>query len=232
MMWRPGLKRGGLSVQDNSLSEYWFALSKESPAKTWWDAAYLHPAIYRALRIARGDTGAIYAIHPFRLARIEDRAVVLAAHPAPRILDDPEHEWLSIETVIAWEPITNKAHVLGDPVPQLVGTLTDDANELHADPRAFFQSWARRRAIFAVQRQQARKDRWHISPSERDEAPGALIVGQVKDIRWNPSAMPAHIECVGCDAREINRAILRAARLPFATGSVTSGSGSITRIAA
>lgn len=197
---------------DNSLSEYWFALSKDAPGKAWWNAAPLHPATYRALRIDPKDTCAVYAVHPFRLARIDDRPTVLAAYPAPRILDDPEHEWLGIETVIAWDPVSDRAMVVGDDSAQLVGNLSDDANTIFASPRAFFQGWAIRRAQFAVQRQQARQ--WDAKPSERDEVPGALLIGAMADVTLKPGTMPEHIQCQGLDPKALNRAILKAARLP------------------
>ena len=206
---------------DNSLSAYWYALSKDCPGKLWWDADHTagRSTIRRALGIAPGDEGGWYAIAPFRFFRSETgKASILAAWPAPLVLDEPTPDWLDIQTVIAWNPVKDTARVLGDPVPQLVGVMREDANALFSSPRAFFQAWASRRAIHAVRHREASAKEWHVVPPERDEVPGALMIGTPASIRWNPAALPEHIECRGCDAREINRAILRAARLPRATG--------------
>ena len=134
------------------------------------------------------------------------------------MLDEPDGDWLGIETVISWNPITDRAEVIGDPQPQLVGHISDEANQLHASPRAFFQAWAMRRAQFLSLRQTT-SAHWSKPPAERDEAPGGLIVGDPHSIRWNASALPASIDCVGIDPQVINRAILRAAHLPRATAS-------------
>lgn len=204
---------------DNALSTLWFERGKDSPAKDWWNAEPWHPAIGRALRIDRAEFGGVYALAPFRVIRIEGKPMIAAAWPAPRILGPVDYDWLDIEAVIAWNPVDDTAFVMGDPVPQLVGKLSDDAPQIHASPRAFFQQWAIRRAAYAMQASQAAQQSWHIKPTERDEVPGVLMTGPIEKIRWNPAAMPEHIECVGCDPQHINRAILRAARLPRAVSA-------------
>lgn len=201
---------------DNTISEYWYALGKDCPGKTWFYADIERRApIYRALRIDPGDMGAVYAVAPFRLARIDERVVILAAYPCPRILTPCDENWFGIETVVAWDPVANQATILGDSEPQLVGSF-DNRNALFADPLTFFQCWARDRAVFAVQRQTIAGTDWQSAPREVDMVPGCLIVGAPAKIRWNPSALPADLECVGIDARIINRAILASARLPRA----------------
>jgi hypothetical protein len=199
---------------DNSFSEYLFALRKDTPGKLWWNADPVHPATYRALRINPEDFAASYAVAPFRVARIDGQHVILAAHPAPRALDPVDHDWFGIETVIAWDPIADTAMILGDAAPQLVGRLTPDANTVFSSPRAFFQTWAIRRAQFAMSRRDAAEKRWHVTPTERDEVPGALLIGELGKVRLSPSTLPEHIETVGIDPKDLNRAIMRAARLP------------------
>lgn len=199
---------------DNSLSEYFFALRKDTPGKTWWNCEPSHPAIYRALRINPADFAASYAVAPFRLAKIEGTALILAAYPAPNILDPIDHDWFDIETVISWNPITNEATVLGDDDAQLVGRLSADVSTLYGDPRAFFQAWAIRRAQFALQRREASDKHWHVTPTETDEIPGALLIGEVGKVRLSLHGMPEHIETVGVDPKDFNRAIMRTARLP------------------
>ncbi|CDO38914.1 hypothetical protein [Novosphingobium sp. KN65.2] len=201
--------------QTNEFSAYWYALSKDTPAKTWWRCPPMHDSVYSALGIRKSDTGAIYACAPFRR---HPAGHILAAYPAPRLFDEPDHNWLGIETVIEWHPGKDAAEVVGDPTPQIVGHMTEEANGLFSSPRRFFQQWAAKRAQFAVQRQNAAKGLWHIAPAERDEIPGGLVIGATADIRWHPSAMPTDIQCFGLNPTIINKAILRAARLPRARG--------------
>jgi hypothetical protein len=210
---------GRLDMIDNSVSEYLYALRKDCPGKTWWNADFVNRApVYRALRINQEEEGAGYAITPFRVHNLNGRWLILAAYPAPHVFE-PTPDWFEIDTVIAWDPNSDAASLLGDPVPQLAGNLTEQANQIHASPRAFFQAWAMRRAQFATQRQTAQERRWHISPRERDDVPGALLIGELAKVRLNPSDMPAHIECVGVDPKELNKAIMRAARLPRASAA-------------
>lgn len=201
----------------NELCATVYARSKDSPGKTWWDAQAMHPALFRALRIDPAEFGAVYAVHPFRLARVDGKPVVLAAHPAPRILGPVDDDWLGIETVIAWNPVDDSAAVLGDTVPQLVGALTDEAPALFASPFAFFRAWLEERAAFAMLRSQLVGKDWAARPTERGHAPGALMIGTPEQIRWNPASLPQHIECHGTDAKRVNSAIFRAARLPRVT---------------
>lgn len=199
---------------DNSLSEYFYAVGKDCPGKTWFEADLNRAPIYRALQINPQDPGAAYAVVPFRLARIDGRWLILAAYPAPKVFSVEPWPWYGIETVIAWEPNSDKAHVLEDPSPQLVGRLTEDAATIYASPRAFFQAWAIRRAQFEGQRQHVQSKAWTVTPTERDDTPGALVVGNIAKIHFSPSIMPEHIECQGFDPQVLNKAIMRAARLP------------------
>lgn len=204
----------------NTVSAYWHALEKDTPAKMWWDLPVWHPATGRALRIDRSQDGGAYAVLPFRLGRIDDRPVILVAYPCPLFLSNcTDVDWLDIEDVIAWDPVHDSATVIGDPAPQLVGRLSEDANQIHASPRAFFQAWAIRRAAFAVQWQSLVGKTWASPPTERDEVPGALVVGDIDRVTLAPSLLPTHIESVGIDPKTVNRAIMRSARLPRVTGA-------------
>jgi hypothetical protein len=200
----------------NAVSSYWFALDRDSPAKLWWNAEVVHPAIYQSLGIDPKDYAAGYAIQPFRLHVSADtgRKAILAAYPAPRVFDDRDDDWLNITHVIAWNPVKDTAHVMGDPEPQIVGALTDAANVIYSSPRAFFQAWACRRAAFAVQRQTARQRAWHVIPKEADETPGALLIGHPEQVRWNPAVLPAELHSVGIPRAALWKAILKAAGLP------------------
>ena len=202
----------------NALSTFWYRIDKDAPGKVWWHCPLRRDAIYRAIGINPADNGACYAISPFRLYRSDTGVRVLAAYPAPRCFDEPDHHWLAIEQVISWNPLDDRAEILGDAAPQIVGHLTDEANGLFSSPRKFFQAWCQRRAQFAVQRQEARKQPWHAIPAERDEIPGGLVIGATADIHWQPSLLPQTIQCVGINPAIVNKAIMRAARLPRALG--------------
>lgn len=203
----------------NDLSARLFALSKDCPGKTWWDADPMHPAIARALRIDPSEEGAVFAKAPFRLAQIEGRHVILVAYPTPRLLGPVDGDWLGIETVIAWDPRTDEATVLGDSEPQIAGALTDETPRLYGSARAFFTDWLRARASFFVLWCQSRQGAWAHGATEADLVPGALAIGSLDAIRWRPTQMPANIETIGIDAAKLNKALLRAARIPRAHNS-------------
>ena len=204
-----------LSVDDiNALSARLYALNKDCPGKTWWDADPMHPAICRALRIDPQEEGAVFAKAPFRLAKIDDRHVILAAYPAPRLLGPVDGEWLNIEAVVAWDPRTDEASVLGDLEPQLIGATAEGT--IFGSARAFFTAWLHARAAFFVRWIASRKGDWAHGAIEHDLAPGALAVGPIDAIQWNPSALPAELRAVAIDPAKLNRALLKAARIPRA----------------
>lgn len=200
---------------DNALSELWFARAKDSPAKTWWEAPIWHDAVGRAMCMNREEYAGVYALAPFRLAKVDGKALVLAAYPAPRIFTPTDEDWLGIETVIAWNPVDDTATVLGDAEPQLVGNL-DLEPAIYARPRRFFQRWAQKRAAFAVQRQTFAGKDWHSAPREVDQIPGALLIGNPDKVRWRSYSLPRDLEVIDADPRQINRAILIDANLPRA----------------
>jgi len=206
----------------NYLRAYQRDIAREGPARVWWHLPFDHPAIARALRIDRTQSGATYALLPFRYLKDGDRHLILAAHPCPHAFAPTDMDWLGIETVIAWEPSTGKVTVLTDDRPQLFGHLTEDDNTVFADPRAFFTAWMRARAWYATARQQAAYSKWAATPPELDMLPGALIVGNPDAIRWPTATMPRHIQCVGIEPKRVNRAILKSASLPMCVGFDTA----------
>ena len=205
----------------NGLFAVLHAREKDCPGKTWWNAEAMHPAIFRALQMDRAEDGAIYAAAAFRLHRTEDSAAILCAFPAPRILEDGDADWLRIETVIAWNPRTNTATVLGDTGPALVGRIPNDAPlHIHADPFTFLRSVAEARAQWFAMRRAVRSD-WH-SVHEPDLTPGLLLIGAPDKVRWPIHAMPDDITVHDLDARAFNAALLRQARIPRAVAAPQS----------
>jgi hypothetical protein len=204
----------------NLLSRHWRDLDRDSPAKVWNALPFNHPAIARALKIDKSDPTATFALLPFRYHRADTGHRILAAWPTPRTLGPSDDDWLGIDVVLSWCPVTNAVEVLGDSVPQLVGAFRDDATALFSDPLAFFHAWMRRRAAFLVQWQQAARTAWQSKPLEPDLAPGCLMVGAADAIRWRAHDLPATLECVGVDPARVNRAILKAAQLPRAVNAM------------
>lgn len=208
------LTREELIEAENIIAAHDFALAKDTPAKTWWNADANHPAIARALRIDRSAEGAPYALLPFRLWNDGERHVILAAHPAPRCLGPVDIDWLGIESVIAWDPRTDKATLM--PADNaLVGNFgADHTGTLFASPRDFFTEWMRARAAFFVRWCQSRRGEWAHGATEFDEAPGKLIVGELE--RCDLTGLPTTIHARGVSPQAVNRAILKRAHLPRA----------------
>jgi hypothetical protein len=201
----------------NLLAHRWHSLDRETPAKLWWMANRLHPAIARALSVDAKEYGAAYALAPFRLAKIDDKHLILAAWPAPRMLGPFDWDWLGINHVIAWDPVTDAARVIGDPGAHLIGAFPDaETGTLYGSPRQFFTDWMRARAAFFVRWTESRKGEWAHGAVEKDLVPGMLAVGDLEKVRWQPSQLPSDLLTVGIDAARLNRLILKSARIPRA----------------
>jgi hypothetical protein len=201
-----------------ALAVLWTAEDRDTPAKQWSQGIARHPAIYRFLRIDPAESVAAYAVEPFRVWQDPDTGKnrILAAWPCPRLIDEQD-DHLDIEQVIAWAPQQNTVAMLGDPSPGLAGTFTDrEHGALYADPFTFFRAWVEARAAWAVEYLDAKGKTWRAPPRERDLVPGCLMIGALDQIAWQPSALPAELTCIGVETRAVNRAILKAARLPFA----------------
>lgn len=197
-------------------------LGKDTPARQWWFARHDHPSIARALGIDRDQCGGNFALWPFRMLKIDEVAHLCAAYPAPRTIGEHDPDWLAIETIIAWNPVSNTTQIVGDAQPQIVGCWDEyhgSTPRLFGQARTFFQEWARNRARFwgFVLADQGRS--WRAAIQEPDLVPGMLAVGKAEAIRWQPHAMPAHIECLGINEKEINKQVFKALRMPrFTSG--------------
>jgi hypothetical protein len=192
--------------------------SKDTAAKTWWHAEAMHPAIFRALRMDRNEAGAIFAAAPFRLHRFDDTARILVAFPCPRILAPHDNDdWLEIDTVLSWDPRSDTAEVADDPGAAIVGNIPPDTDTLdvYGSPFAFFRALAEARARWFVARQMIAGD-WRRKPREPDLSPGLLLIGKPDQVRWPRHTMPDDITCHGVDAKALNRALLKQARVPRA----------------
>lgn len=194
----------------NCISAHDFQLTRETPAKMWWQCEAYHPAIARALKVDRSQTGAVYALAPFRLFHDGEKHVILAAHPCPRILGPVDMDHGSIETVIAWNPVDDTAEAMGDQTPGLFG---GEGDVVFRSPRDFFTQWMIERAAFYVRLIEARGNHWQAF-ADGDACPGKLAIGAIDKIQWVD--LPREFEARGFDAAELNRAIIRQAKLPRA----------------
>lgn len=201
----------------NLIAAHQHALSKDTPGKAWWNAAPLHPAIFRALRMDRSEEGAVFAALPLRLARTDRGARILVAFPCPRVLGPVDTDWLGIETVLSWDPVTDTAELLGDEGPALIGTVPDDCGELNVfgSPYAFLRALAEERACWSVQRANGFRP-WQRKPDEPQFHAGLLLIGNADEVHWPRHRMPETIVAHGVDAKQLNRALLKQARVPHA----------------
>ena len=195
-------------------------LAKDTPGKRWFYAEAMHPAIFRALKIDRTESGAIYAAAPFRLYRDEDGARVLIASPCPPLFDERGDDWLAIEHVIEWWPHHNRVSVMDDPGAKLVGRIDETQCQIFGDAFAFARQLAEARAQWFVSWCMSDGD-WRRKPTEPDLTPGLLAIGDPAKVAWPSRDMPEDVTCIGIDPVAINRAMLRQARIPRARAQNT-----------
>lgn len=203
---------------NNLVAAYEHAAKRETPAKEWADCPPNHAAIPRALRIDPAQLGAFYALKPFRLWNDGTRHLILAAYPCPRTLGPIDMDHLGIESVLAWNPLDDTAYILGEGTPGLFGA-DGDTNEpftLYQSPRAFLTDWAIQRAQFFVHWSQVKRNVW-ADCQDKDTTPGALVIGNPEKV--NLTNLPRDFAAQGFDVAELNRAIIRQARLPRARAS-------------
>lgn len=191
-------------------------LERDTPGKTFWNAKDSHPAIYRALKMDRTEIGAVFAAAAFRLHIADDGATVLFASPSLRILEDQDEDWLAIEDVLSWDPISDTATILGDPGQKLFGH-SDPTQPLHifASPFAYLRHIAEARAQWFVHWRTI-KSEWRAA-HEPERIPGLLLIGNVDEVRWPRHDMPNDITVHGIDARALNSALIRQAGIPRVT---------------
>jgi hypothetical protein len=203
-------------IAHNAAIQYQRTLDRDCLAKTWFMAEPSHPAVYRALKIDPADPAAWYAAAPFRLVKLNDEHVILAAWPAPKMLSDYPEDWLDIEDVLIWRPNAGTVETPEDAQPRLIGAW---GATIFGTAFAFFRAWAEERAATFSQVKAARKAHWLSDPSEVS-TPGMLVLGDLKAVRMPVHTMPRDIECVGIDPKAVNAAIQRSAALPRATQSM------------
>ena len=196
-----------------------------TPAEQWLALDPDDPAIAKAFGLPQDGPGARFALYPFRVARVDGVWHVQAAWPCPRTIGALDTDASGIVAVLAWNPQTHAVQTLGDPQPQLVGRLDRDYSAvatLYGQPVPFFRAWIAARLAYwrFVTEGSARV---HELGAEPDLVPGALAVGDLRQIRLPVSAMPREVTCVGISPALVNRCIQNVARLPYAAKAQAIG---------
>lgn len=140
--------------------------------ETWWNARPTHPAVARALLFDADQPMSIYALAPFRYAKVDGRHLVLAAWPAPYMIDRVEGPD-RIKHVIAWEPSTDTSWMLFQNYRREAG---DSSKEAYWRPLALFQDWAEARLAFILTRKVEQVQRARRKTPEADLLPGYLVL--------------------------------------------------------
>lgn len=199
-------------------------LAKDTPAKAWADA---DPAIGRASIAAlvglKDHAAAWYATMPMRHIRYEDRDWIGGALGSERLLawkqQDAGHRWchLDIIDVILWDPATNEARVMGEHIssPRIVMPARTDTLHVFGSPAAFFKAWARRRVDALMHHQSMAAAHGALDFEDtHNEAPGALIVGDIGRAVWPSCDAATLIPAAGCEPAALQECIMRSAGLP------------------
>lgn len=189
-----------------------------TPAAAWMQLDPDHPAIARAFGLPQDAAGARFALYPFRVNRIGGVWHVLAAWPCPRTIGALDTDASGVLSVIAWNPADNTHRLVKDPQPQLVGRVDINFNGnsavLYGNGLQFFRAWIANRLAYW------RNMRTQGLGVEPDLVPGALVVGDLREIRLPLSVMPPAIHCVGVNPGAVNRRIVELAQLPQASAKV------------
>ena len=203
------------AIGRQALSVWRYELEADCPQKLWRDADRSHPAIARALRVDPSDPASFYALFPFRLGKIDDEYRILVAYHPPEVLSG---NWchLDINTVLSWDPKANTVSVLDDVQPQvIIGGDHEAELTVYGDPFLFFRALVEQRAAWHMRRMDANAGKWvHPCPERPADLPGALIIGEIRDIRWPIHELPPVLNCVGCSRGAVTNSIFRSANIP------------------
>lgn len=199
-------------------------LATDTPAKAWADA---DPAVGRASIAAlvglKDHAAAWYATMPMRHIRYEDRDWIGGALGSERLLawkqQDAGYRWchLDIVDVILWDPATNEARVMGEHIssPRIVMPARTDTLYVFGSAAAFFKAWAKRRVDALMHHQSMHRDFGpHDFEDTHNEAPGALIVGDIARAVWPSCDAATLIPAAGCEPAALQDCIMRSAGLP------------------
>lgn len=175
-------------------------------------------AIYRALRIDPNEPDVAYATGPFTLLTTGggEHRWIAGAVGIWRALSP--HGWTpdDISDVILWNPRTGAVQLLDGDGPTLIMPHRFEPRlTVYVDGFAFFRAWADRRAATLTSLRAASKAHRVADAEPRDsDIPGALAIGEMKDIDWCGTGASILVAGAGVDPKALNRAIIRSARLP------------------
>lgn len=189
-----------------------------TPGRTWlsskWSAN--RASICRALKINPSEAGATYATAPFVVLRHDETNWIAGAIGIWGAFKPSTWSVDQILAVILWNPKTGELRLLNEDAPALVTPCSRELRmTVYADGFAFFRAWADQRAA-TLTRIRAANGARHATFAEPTDSdiPGALAIGDLDKIDWRLIEAPVLVAGPGTDARKLNRAILRSARLP------------------
>lgn len=171
-------------------------------------------AIFKALKIDPRAPHAAYAVEPFRIVEISGAIWIGGAvgHARGPCYDD----WTPTGEVILWNPRTGALALHDDVGASLVKPFEAQKRlVVYADGFAFFRAWADRRAGHSEAMSIASAQGRNAPEEPRDSGiPGALAIGDMMEIPWRDAGASVLVATTGVDARNLNRAVIRSARLP------------------
>lgn len=216
--WRPAL----LFLRDGrgKVARESFRAGRGTPeAQTWCAAKPNAPAIMRALRIDRDQSGSSYACDAFRVVADDGHNWIAGAVGAPPSL--ARSTWLpaDISDVILWNPRTNETRVLGDRDPTVIAPY-DDVITVYADGYAFFRAWADARAEVWGRAVARRDNKWVHPVTEIATVPAAIVIGDIAKVRRWPNATTL-IAGPGIDADALRRSVWDSYNVPRVVGATS-----------
>jgi hypothetical protein len=171
-------------------------------------------AIYRALKISTIEPTASYAIEPFTVLETGEGNWIAGAighHPSMCYGD-----WSPTGDVVLWNPRSGETKLRGVIGSALIAPFRAEPRlTIYAMGFAFFRAWADNRAALAERSNIAAANHRTTNWEPMDSGiPGALAIGDLTKLNWRDVDATVLVAGPGIDAKELNRAIIRSARLP------------------
>ena len=190
----------------------------DDPSRAWQTASFAmteNPSkargwMARQLRIDPDDERTWFALAGFAPMEIDGDWHIAAICPAP---DPFDPDCFSTGDVVAVNPETGAARLLGEPGPVLVLPRPQpESLFIHVNALRWLREWADERVLHFERRRQALSGT-RIVPTFFGEPPSALAIGDIDRINWG-GVYARLIRADFSHHKAIKRAIFRAADLP------------------
>jgi hypothetical protein len=171
-------------------------------------------AVFRALKISPLEPTAGYAVQPFTVLETDLGNWIAGAvgHADPLRYG----EWSAAGDVILWNPRTEEVRLRGETGSALICPFRAEPRlTIYGQGFAFFRAWADNRAAIAQRINLAAANHRATNAEPMDSGiPGALAIGDLAKIDWRAVDASVLVAGPGIDAKALNKAIIRSARLP------------------